>query len=242
MLKLSLNRKEFLANFLAPISNIGSICMLNIGRDVIKCTLQDSTNTLFAYFEYKIDHPSDDKYVLNIADINKLVRALSLIDEDVIELIYSDDNKIVYNSTNTRFVMHLLDANISLIKKFDFNKVLHRTFTTQFSIEHSTYKQLLKAIAFAETDKLYLTNTNNVLNVDLTDKTKTNTDMFSIKLSDDVTGLDIKNVCLPMFVLKNISTIVKQKITVKYDTAGVILFEYADDVSVLKFATTSLKS
>lgn len=244
MLELKLNRKFFLTTFLDPISKMGSICVLHVVRDKIICTMQSQDGSLYSYIEHFIDNPTDEKVVLNINDVSKLIGILNIIDDDEIVLKYSDkDNKIKYSAGSNRFTMHLLDPAVMFVKQFNFSAVVtSQKYVSEFSMDLVEFRTVLKAAAFSGSDKLYLTSNGSAVTCELTDKKKPNIDSFATIVSNDYTGKSIEDFCLTITVLKNISSIIKDKIKIRISSANAILFEYSDNISVFKFATAALRN
>ena len=65
------NKKDFVSNFLGPISNLNDMCVLKVGNNNITCTIAsaDSTIVCKADLECEVDTGSEEEITLNIPDI-----------------------------------------------------------------------------------------------------------------------------------------------------------------------------
>ena len=107
------NKKDFISNFLGPISNLNDMCVLKVTSNNISCTIAsaDATIVCKADLECEIDIGSEEGITLNIPDIKKLVRVLEIIPAAEITINIANNN-ISYSKSGYKFRYHILDDNI----------------------------------------------------------------------------------------------------------------------------------
>ena len=105
------NKKDFVSNFLVPVSNINDACILSIEGKNINCTLASADATIVCRTSIEVETDLVDKTTLNLPDIKKLVRVLDIIPSTDIELQINENN-IAYNKNGYKFKYHLLDDGI----------------------------------------------------------------------------------------------------------------------------------
>ena len=86
------NKKDFVSNFLVPVSNLNDACILSIEGDNICCTLASADATIVCKTIIAIDTDLKDSTTLNLPDIKKLIRVLDIIPSIDIELQINENN------------------------------------------------------------------------------------------------------------------------------------------------------
>ncbi len=102
------NKKDFVSNFLVPVSNINDACILSVEDGKVNCTLASADATIVCRTSIEVETDLADKTTLNLPDIKKLVRVLDIIPSTDIELQINENN-IAYNKNGYKFKYHLLD-------------------------------------------------------------------------------------------------------------------------------------
>ena len=185
------NKKDFVSNFLGPVSNLNDICVLTLFSNKIECTIAGSDSTIVCKASTQIESNVDDKITLNIPDIRKLIRVLEIIPEQDIE-IKINENNIAYNKNGYRFKFHLLDDGFVKLPNINVDKVNDLEFSTIFKVLETNLTTLFKGSAFStETSKLYIFSDNKTIAGELGDKSRHNTDNFICVLSDSFEGKEI---------------------------------------------------
>ena len=91
------NRSDFVSSFLFPLSRIGNSCILKLSKTGITTLLSAADNTVVLYGMYKADLDDDIDTKLNIPDLQRLIKVLQCIDDDIVKLEV-ETNKITYTS------------------------------------------------------------------------------------------------------------------------------------------------
>jgi|TARA_E500000318_G_scaffold68951_1_gene63835 hypothetical protein len=182
------NKKDFVSNFLSPVSNLNDACILSIEEGKIHCTLASADATIVCKTSIDIETDLEDKTTLNLPDIKKLVRVLDIIPSADIELQINSNN-LAYNKNGYKFKYHLLDDGIIKQPSLNVEKIKKLDFNTKFIVKESELNTLFKGSTFAtETSKVYLFEEDNKLFSELGDRSRHNSDNFVCLLSDTYEG------------------------------------------------------
>lgn len=182
------NKKDFVSNFLGPISNLNDMCVLKISNNNITCTIAAADSTVVCKADLECETDVENEVILNIPDIKKLTRVLEIIPSNEVELKLNENN-ISYNKDGYRFKYHVLDDGIIKLPNINVNKVNSLEFDTTFKILEKNLTMLFKGSSFTtETSKLYLFEDNNKISGELGDKNRHNTDNFVCILSEEYEG------------------------------------------------------
>lgn len=185
------NKKDFVSNFLGPVSNLNDMCVLTLSQNNIECTIAGADSTIVCKASTEIESDVTDIITLNIPDIRKLVRVLEIIPEQDIE-IKINENNISYNKNGYRFKFHLLDDGFVKLPNINVDKVNDLEFSTTFKVSENNLTTLFKGSAFTtETSKLYVFTDGNTIAGELGDKSRHNTDNFVCILSDTYEGKEM---------------------------------------------------
>jgi hypothetical protein len=180
------NKKDFVTNFLGPVSNLNDMCVLKINDNKINCIIAAADSTIVCNASFDIEIDVDDSLTLNIPDIKKFVRVLDIIPNDNIELKLNE-NSISYNKDGYRFKYHLLDDGIIKQPNINVNKINNLNFDATFSVRENNLNTIFKGSSFTtETSKLYIYSENNNIVGELGDRTRHNTDNFVCTICDSV--------------------------------------------------------
>ena len=109
------NKKDFISNFLGPVSNLNDMCVLKVTNNNISCTLAsaDATIVCKADLECEINIGSEECITLNIPDIKKLVRVLEIIPAAEITIDIKSNN-ISYSKNGYKFRYHIYNKYVSM--------------------------------------------------------------------------------------------------------------------------------
>tara|TARA_A100000172_G_scaffold69752_2_gene49935 strand:- start:117 stop:854 length:738 start_codon:yes stop_codon:yes gene_type:complete len=185
------NKKDFVSNFLGPVSNLNDMCVLTLYKDKIECTIAGADSTIVCKAATEIESDITDSRTLNIPDIRKLVRVLEIIPEQDIE-IKINENNIAYNKNGYRFKFHLLDDGFVKLPNINVEKVNELEFGTTFKVSESNLTTLFKGSAFTtETSKLYVYSDGGTIAGELGDRSRHNTDNFVCTVSDTFDGKEM---------------------------------------------------
>jgi hypothetical protein len=181
------NKKDFVSNFLGPVSNLNDACILSIEGNNMSCTLASADATIVCKSTIEIETDLDN-VKLNLPDIKKMVRVLDIIPSAEIELQINENN-ISYNKNGYKFRYHLLDDGIIKQPNLNVEKIKKLDFSTKFIVKENELNTLFKGSSFAtETSKVYIYQEDGKINGELGDRSRHNTDNFVCELSDNFEG------------------------------------------------------
>jgi len=238
------NRDNFIKSFLNPISRLAPNCTLTVDEKI--STVVHNNSNIFLKADYELtwdDHSSE--FLLCLPDTIKLIKILSCLDEEDINLKY-ENNCITYNSgTGSKFKYHLFDDSLSLKSPFDFNKIKEIDQWSEFSLTRERNNSILKALPFVtENSKIYLSNENNSVFAELTDKKLQNVDSYTALIADEFQGDDLDyELILDVELFRLISTLSFESATVYINNEyKMLMIQLIINESKLTFVSTSYKN
>jgi|TARA_R100000482_G_C5128721_1_gene150449 hypothetical protein len=182
------NRKDFVSNFLSPVSNLNDQCVIKLTSDKLTCILASSDATIVCKADIDIESDVTGEVNLNIPDIKKFVRVLEILSDENIELKLNNNN-LSFNNGDYKFKYHLLDDGIVKQPAINIEKVNSLDFDTEFDVKESNFTTLFKGSSFAsETSKLYFYEEDGKIFGELGDKTRHNTDNFVCSIANEYEG------------------------------------------------------
>tara|TARA_R110002012_G_scaffold114093_1_gene260667 strand:+ start:222 stop:944 length:723 start_codon:yes stop_codon:yes gene_type:complete len=230
------NKSEFL-KFLDAISKINdSGVILDIKEDKITSLVSSIDSTLILHSELKADIGFTN--TLNIPDVKKLRNVLDTIEQDVLDLTINTNN-IQYSGKGVKFKYHLYEEGFITRPNINLDKISKFTFDVVFALDRATLQRLFKGSTFAsETNKIYFYTEDGNLMAELTDRSRHNTDNFTISLGEvdfklDPIPLNLDNIRL----LTGINNEFEVKINTEY---GVVVFDIEDKDIKLKYIISAL--
>ena len=230
------NKGEFL-KFLDAISKINdSGVIFDIKEDKITSLVSSIDSTLILYSEFNAATGFED--TLNVPDVKKLRNVLDTIERDDINLSINLNN-IQYNGSGVKFKYHLYEEGFINRPNINLDKISKFTFDVQFTLDRATLQRLFKGSTFAsETNKIYFYTENGNLMAELTDRSRHNTDNFTISLGPvdftlDPIPLNLDNIRL----LSSINNEFEVKVNTEY---GVVVFDIQDSDTKLKYIISAL--
>tara|TARA_R100000963_G_scaffold3315_1_gene2437 strand:+ start:3831 stop:4553 length:723 start_codon:yes stop_codon:yes gene_type:complete len=230
------NKSEFL-KFLDAISKINdSGVIFDIKEDKITSLVSSIDSTLILYSEYQTKPGFED--TLNVPDVKKLRNVLDTIEYQDINLDINSNN-IQYNGDGVKFKYHLYEEGFINRCNINLDKISKFTFDVTFTLDRATLQRLFKGSTFAsETNKIYFYTESGNLMAELTDRSRHNTDNFTISLGKvdftlDPVPVNLDNIRL----LSNINDEFEVKVNTEY---GVIVFDIEDKDIKLKYIISAL--
>ena len=237
------SKDNFIKSFLNPVSRLAPSTTLDIDGKI--STVVHNNSNIFLRAEYEVnwpDHPQET--ILCLPDTVKLIKILSCLDEDSIDLVIKE-NCITYNNNNNRFKYHLFDDSLQSKNAFDFSKIDDINFGTQFELTREKNSALLKALPFVtETSKVYLKTEGNSIYAELSDKKIQNVDSYTALIADKFEGDDLDyELILDVELFRLISTLSFESATVYINNEYKMLMIKLDvHESCLTFVSTSYKN
>ena len=116
------NKKDFVSNFLGPVSNLNDMCVIKISNNSITCTIAASDSTVVCKADLECETDVTGEIILNIPDIKKLIRVLEIVPSNEIELKLNENN-ISYSKDGYRFKYHILDDGIIKLPNINVSKI-----------------------------------------------------------------------------------------------------------------------
>jgi len=238
------NRDNFIKSFLNPISRLAPNCTLNVGNEI--STIVHNNSNIFLKADYKLDwddHSSE--CLLCLPDTIKLIKILSCLEEENINLKY-ENNCITYNSgKGSKFKYHLFDDSLSLKSPFNFDRIKEIEKWSQFTLTREKNNSILKALPFVtENSKIYLNSEDTNVYAELTDKKLQNVDSYTTLVGENFNGDSIVGeLILDVELFRLISTLNFEecKVYINNDFKMLKLSITVDKCS-LTFVSTSYKS
>ncbi len=185
------NKKDFVNNFIGPVSNLHNMCVFHLSKDEINCIVASEDSTIVCRTSIEVESDVEGSVTLNIPDIKKLHRVLDIIPKEDIKLKINENN-ISYNESGFKFKYHLLDDGIIREPNININKINDLEFSSTFAVKESSLATVFKGSSFTtETSKLYLYTEDGNIVGELGDRSRHNTDNFICVMSEDCEGSGI---------------------------------------------------
>lgn len=242
MIKFTIDKNTFTSSFLQPISKISERCVIGLSGDSATCLIADNSCPLSLYCEAKIKLDTEEKIHLNIGDVYKLERAISCIEEDT-PTFELKQNHIIYKSKELKFKYHLLEDGVMKRPTIDVNALNNIKVDTSFNISKNTFNQLLRNSSFThDSNKVYISTTNDGVLAELTDKTIPNIDSIEMKVCDSFSGTPI-NPPEPLRLdwLRTFASIKTEFINVRYNKQNhIVIFYMTTENATLQYIVSTL--
>lgn len=237
-----LNKANFTQKFLHPISRINDLCTLTIQENSIYNLNRtvDSSLSLYSVCEDIEVLDYTEKTNISFADIKKFIKAFDCISDATVDLIINA-NSVEYKSNGTKFKFHLINDNIVKSPNYNIEKINSLQFDNEFMMNISIYNLLIKSSTFiTNSNKIYIgTDGGNVI-AELTDKSKSNVDSYSTKISEVYSGSSIeKPLSFNFDLFRNVSFLKTTDILIRINNKGFIAFDVVDDKYKLKYTATA---
>jgi hypothetical protein len=240
---LKINDKDlFVKLFLQPISKVSDSCCIISEQKSLLCIVSSADNSIILNIRYSFDEGIDFSHtILNIPDIKKLIRALDVIEEDSI-ILNVDRNNLNYKNKNLSFKYHLLENGVINRPKINLEKINNINFDTSFYLTEKAFNDVVRASTFCvDSNKIYFYTEGGKVFGELTDRSRSNVDSFSIDVSSEFSGKDITSLCLNLEVVRILSTNKIKQIKCRINSdLGVVLFEYGNKIINTQYIVSSL--
>lgn len=237
-----LNKNSFVHKFLVPVSKINELCSLTLENNSIYNLNRTSDTNFSLYAKTEDIEYTGEKRNISFADIKRFIKVLDCIPLDTNIELNINENNIEYASHSTRFKFHLINDNIVRGPSFNIDKINSLQFDCEFTFSYNSYMSLIKSSTFIiDSSKIYLHNEGSNVIAELTDKTKSNIDTYSTKISESFTGEPIqKPIGFDFDLFKNVSFPKNGEIIIKLNPKiGFVAFEIQDNNYNLKYIATA---
>lgn len=245
-MEIIVDRKLILSKFLIPLSKFTDQAIITLTKDSIDCisyTASDKQSIiLYTKLQIKTEGLIDGENVkLNIGSIKKLMNVFSCLTNDIIELKI-ENNNISHTSSTASFKFHLKEDGTIQKPVVNLEKINKMEVATTIDLTSDKIEEILKASNFSsDSNKIYFFFKDNSLFAEITDKTIQNLDSMCVFLTKEITGIQFTE-AIPMRIdiFRLISSIKYDKLSIKFSSKGVIVFEITDTNYSLKYITSSL--
>ena len=230
------NKAEFL-KLLDAISKINdSGVILDIKEDSVSSLVASIDSTLILCSEYKASLGFTD--TINVPDVKKLRNVLDTIEDNNISLEINANN-LQYNGSGVKFKYHLFEEGFITKPNINLDKINSFKFDVEFKLNKNTLQRLFKGSTFAsETNKIYFYTEGGKLMAELTDRSRHNTDNFTLSLGK--IDIDLKPIPVNLDNIRLLS-IINEEFNVSINTEyGVVVFDIEDKDIKLKYIISAL--
>ena len=234
--KLKIADKSEFLKFLDATSKISDSVILEVDKEKITTLVSSIDNTLILYSEYSAVSELED--TLNIPDVKKLYRVLDTIESSGIDLQINTNN-IEYKGSDIKFKYHLFEEGFLSKPSINLDKINQFTYDLEFNLDKVILQQIFKGSTFtSETNKIYFYTENGKIMAELTDRSRHNTDNFTLCIGDAEFNLEPTPV---NFDNIRLLSIINDSFNVKINTEyGVIVFDIIKDNIKLKYIISAL--
>lgn len=240
-MEITINNQHFKKLFLEQISKISDSAIITLTSDKASCIACTPDNSVIISVTIPIESNNLINATLNVGDIKKLIRAVDCIDKDK-STFKIFNNNLSYADNNIQFKFHLLENGIISQPKINVEKLDKIQFDSLFSLQDKSINELIKASTFStDSNKIYLTSTDNILKGNLTDKTRFNIDNFETIVSNNFEGSKIDSLCLNFEVFRILSTSKFNELKCQISSKlGVVLFSFQNNIITTKYIVSAL--
>jgi hypothetical protein len=232
----------FVNNFLTPVSKVTNSAIIKVEREQFSSLIATTDNSVILSAIYKNKNEIENILHINIPDLCKLIRILSVIDSAAIE-ININSNNISYTSSDIRFKYHLFEDGIITSPKLNIDKLNTLQFDGKFTLPYSNLQNLIKGSSIAtDTNKIYLSYKDNTVLGELTDKARSNVDSYGLTISDNYTGIQLSGTSpLNFEVFRIISSMKFKELNCSFSSkTGVYIFDASINDITMKFIVSAL--
>ena len=235
--QLEIAKKAEFLKLLDAISKINdSGVILDLQEDKITSLVSSIDSTLILCSEYKTNLGFVD--TINIPDVKKLRNVLDTIEDTEISLDINSNN-LQYSGDGVKFKYHLFEEGFLTKPNLNLEKINSFKFDVEFKLNKNTLQRLFKGSTFAsETNKIYFYTEDGNLMAELTDRSRHNTDNFTLSLGK--IDKELKPVPVNLDNIRLLS-LINEEFNVSVNTEyGVVVFDIEDKDIKLKYIISAL--
>jgi len=230
------SKSEYL-KYLDTVSKINDTGIIfDVKDDKLVSLVSSLDSTLILHSEYKSDFQFNT--TLNIPDVKKLKHVLDTIEEESLEIDINSNN-LEYSGNGVKFKYHLYEEGFITKPNINLDKINGFKFDVEFNLNKATIQRLFKGSTFAsETNKIYFYTEGDLLMAELTDRSRHNTDNFTLSLGK--ANFKLEPIALNLDNLRLLS-LLNDDIRVKINTEyGVIVFDIEESNIKLRYIISAL--
>lgn len=237
-----LNRDNFIQRFLLPITKIANTCVLILGENKIHTFVNGDISKNMIYCSTNDIECDFDEYKLGIKDVRILIAKLKQIKDNCFELVVNKNN-LTYTSNKLSFVHVLTEDRKIKVPNFKEDKLLNCQYDNKFVLKSDVLKTLIQCSStLTDSNKIYLKTENGRIVGELDDKSKRNIDTYTLTVSEEFNGVDIKgNISFSFEPFRVISSYDNRDVLVSLNTINEIIeFDVSKDNYIVKYVSTAL--
>jgi len=245
-MEIIVDKNLLLQKFFIPLNRFTDQIIVDLHPDSMECISYNTTDKqsiiLYAKLYIKTSIPTNETTKLNIGSLKKFIQALNCLQDLSIIKLDIEKNHIAYKSSDTNFKFHLKEDGIINVPPINLDKILAITTPTSFDLTSEKVDEIIRAGSFSnESNKVYISNENGILQAELTDKTIPNLDSMRLTLTNEITGTPLTTpIILKLDIFKTLSTIKFDKVNIKISDKGAVIFELVDKDYNIKYITSCL--
>jgi hypothetical protein len=233
------NKKDFIQNFLNPISKINDLCSIIIDNNYIYSFNRTSDSTFTLFSSSSDIEFNDAKRIISFAEIKKFAKAFECIPQETDIILNLKSNYIQYESHVNKFKFHLINDEIVRGPNYSLEKLNSLKYNTNFKLSYNYLISLIKSSTFITTEKIYIFTQDNKVYGELTDKTKSNVDSYVTIISDSYEGDDIQPLAFDFNIFRNMIIKKDFDVNVNINTSGIVEFTLDLNNYKLKYIATA---
>lgn len=234
------NKTNFIHNFLNPISRINDLCSLTLENNSIYSLNRTSDSNFMLYASTDDICYEGEKRILSFADIKKFSKAFECVSQDTDIDLKLNENNIEYSSHLNKFKFHLINDNIVRGPNYNIDKLNSLEYDTEFTLNYNSYLNLIKSSTFISSEKIYLNTVDGKMYGELTDKTKSNIDSYTLSISESYNGSALdKPLCFDFNLFRSIAMPKNSESIIRLSNKGIIAFVIEQDKYKLKYISTA---
>lgn len=242
-MKLKLNKEILVNKFLTPVSRVSEKCVISLYKDHIQTltTTSEGNPILYALLKTTCDLEDKNELILNIPNINKLIRMFNCINSDEIELEINSNN-IEYKSLNMNFKYFLLEDGVIERTPVSVDKITALRFDSEFTIDKERMLDIIKGTGYStDSKKIYFYMKDGNVHAELTDKEIENTNSVSYFIANNFSGTEIKKPILIDLEIFKMFFGIKENILVKISTSPkIVMFKFNSTDYALQYIVSPL--
>lgn len=235
------NKEKFCRHFLEPLLKLNPKCVLKLNSETIRAKSKYPDGSLYLEASSTIETDLKEEKELAFLDLSRFIKIMDFVPKDVVSFKI-DNNFISYKDANNQFVLHIYDPKIVPSPRISFENMKKLDFEINMDLSTNIFFEILKASSiYPDLEKLYFNFSNNMLKIELSDRTKSNSDGF-IKTMDNMQGLNTNiDFILSLNPLRSILSNKIEKINFLYHKAsGMVNVLYEVDGIHMKYALPTL--
>lgn len=218
------DKTDFIDNFVNTIATVADRVQLRIEDNAIHAVAVSQDNTTIICTSYKIDTDITEKTIVNIGDVRLFARTLDVIDSNNVTFQLTK-NSLQYKSKTQTLKVHFLEDGIITALPYKKEKLMFDGIKVQLTKD--SLKRILRGTSITtHSNKAYITQENNQLFCEFTDKMHENVDSYKELVVANYTGAEFSPIVVKVDSLRIAAKLPCMNTTMRIDTGrGLIAFD-----------------